>query len=63
MEAIAAGVLIPFRCTTGRCGDCIVRVLGGGENIPPLSAQESYRSGDRVISGFRLPVAVSSAAM
>jgi ferredoxin len=54
LEAISAGVPIPFHCTTGRCGTCIVRVLDGGENIPPLSEHEAYRLGDRVRSGFRL---------
>jgi ferredoxin len=54
LEAVSRSVPIPFYCTTGRCGTCVVRVLEGEGNVTPVSEHEAYRLGERVKSGFRL---------
>ena len=34
---------IPFACTEGVCGTCVIRVLKGGENLnPPTEAEDDF---------------------
>ncbi len=32
---------VPFSCTEGRCGTCVLEVLEGGENLAPRTEAES----------------------
>jgi len=31
---------VPFACTEGICGTCIIEVLEGGENLSPMTQEE-----------------------
>ncbi len=37
-----AGSSIPFGCTNGICGTCIVSVKNGSENLSPKDAEEGH---------------------
>ncbi|GGE14883.1 ferredoxin [Marinithermofilum abyssi] len=55
LESVSRSVMIPFRCTAGRCGACRVRVLEGAENLDPIEENERMRLGDeQVNAGYRL---------
>lgn len=54
-EAVARSIMIPFHCTSGRCGTCRVRVLKGGEELSDMGDREEYRLGEeQVVAGYRL---------
>lgn len=54
-ESISRNIMIPFNCTSGRCGQCRVRVLEGMENLSELGDRETLRLGEeQVAKGFRL---------
>ncbi|SMO49971.1 2Fe-2S iron-sulfur cluster-binding protein [Melghirimyces algeriensis] len=54
-EATTRSIMIPFNCTSGRCGTCRVRILEGRENLSEMGDREALRLGDEQIEkGFRL---------
>ncbi|SDW12887.1 Ferredoxin [Marininema mesophilum] len=54
-EAISRSVMIPFNCTSARCGTCRVKVLAGGEHLNEVGDPEELRLGEeKVNDGFRL---------
>ncbi len=54
-EAISRNIMIPFNCTSGRCGRCRIRVVEGAENLSELGDREVLRLGEeQVEQGFRL---------
>jgi len=54
-EAISHSIMIPFNCTSGRCGTCRIRVLEGAENLSEVGDREALRLGEeRIEQGFRL---------
>lgn len=54
-EAISRSVMIPFNCTSGRCGTCRVRVHEGAENLSEIGEREELRLGEeQVEKGYRL---------
>ncbi|MFC4076699.1 2Fe-2S iron-sulfur cluster-binding protein [Salinithrix halophila] len=54
-EAISRSVMIPFNCTSARCGICRVKVLEGAENLNEVGDREILRLGEeKVEQGFRL---------
>lgn len=40
LVAAAEELGVPFSCTEGNCGTCLVRVLRGMEHLKPLNEQE-----------------------
>ncbi|MDR6225009.1 2Fe-2S iron-sulfur cluster-binding protein [Desmospora profundinema] len=54
-EAVSRSIMIPFNCTSGRCGTCRVRVLEGREHLSEMGDREELRLGDeQVEKGYRL---------
>ncbi|PTX64920.1 ferredoxin [Melghirimyces profundicolus] len=54
-EAISRSIMIPFNCTSGRCGSCRIRVLEGAEKLSEVGDREILRLGEeQVEKGFRL---------
>ncbi|OYD07704.1 2Fe-2S iron-sulfur cluster-binding protein [Paludifilum halophilum] len=54
-EAISRSIMIPFNCTSARCGTCRIRVLEGPENLNEVGDREVLRLGEEPVeSGYRL---------
>lgn len=54
LEAASRGIPFPFRCTSGRCGTCQMKVVQGAEHLNQPNAQEEIRLEEKVKEGYRL---------
>ncbi|TCS94731.1 2Fe-2S iron-sulfur cluster-binding protein [Hazenella coriacea] len=54
LEAASRGIPLPFRCTSGRCGTCQMKVVQGEEGLNLPTTQETVRLDKQVDIGYRL---------
>ncbi|MEC8306619.1 MAG: 2Fe-2S iron-sulfur cluster-binding protein [Chlamydiota bacterium] len=54
IQALCQDAGIPFACTEGVCGTCIVNVEGGGENLSPPTPEEEDFLGPEDVGAERL---------
>lgn len=54
LEAASRGIPFPFRCTSGKCGTCQMKVLQGEESLNPPTTQEVMRLEEQMDAGSRL---------
>ncbi|SFS81586.1 2Fe-2S iron-sulfur cluster-binding protein [Marininema halotolerans] len=54
-ESISRSVMIPFNCTSARCGTCRIKVIEGEDSLSEVGEPEVLRLGEeRVDEGYRL---------